>query len=209
MPRIFHIVHYRMLESIVQHDGLWCDKERRRRVKNHINIGHQNIKERRERWPIPVAPGGVLADYVPFYFAPRSPMLFVIHRGGVEGFTDGQNPIVHLVAETDQVAQRGLTTVFTDRHAAVALARYSGDLRLLEERIDWQVMDARIWRNTVDDPDRKERRQAEFLVHRFLPWDLIREIGVRTRTVEAAVNSILHQTDNPPTVNLRPNWYYN
>lgn len=137
MPRIFHIVHYRMLESIVQHDGLWRDKERRRRVKNHINIGHQNIKERRERWPIPVAPGGVLADYVPFYFAPRSPMLFVIHRGGVEGLTDGQNPIVHLVAETDQVAQRGLTTVFTDRHAAVALARYSGDLRLLEERIDW------------------------------------------------------------------------
>lgn len=61
----------------------------------------------------------------------------------------------------------------------------------------------------MDDPDRKERRQAEFLVHRFLPWDLIREIGVRTRTVETAVKSILHQTDNPPTVNLRPNWYYN
>ena len=33
-----------------------------------------------------------------------------------------------------------------------------------------------MWKNTSEEPDRLERRMAEFLVHRHVAWDLI--VGV-------------------------------
>lgn len=48
-----------------------------------VDVGKDNIKEGRRRRTVPIGPGGVVADYVPFYFAPRSPMLFTIDKGSV------------------------------------------------------------------------------------------------------------------------------
>jgi len=47
---------------------------------------------------VPLAPYGCVADYVPFYFAPRSPMLYKLHKGGVPNYTGGQDPLVYLVS---------------------------------------------------------------------------------------------------------------
>jgi hypothetical protein len=40
-------------------------------------------------------------------------------------------------------------------------------------------MEAWYWNDTPDDPDRKRRRQAEFLVHGALPWDSVEFLAVR------------------------------
>ena len=47
------------------------------------------------------------------------------------------------------------------------------DLKDLD-KIDWDLMQSRYWNDTNDDPDRKRRRQAEFLVHEFFPWSWCR-----------------------------------
>ena len=60
---------------------------------------------------------GTLADYVPFYFAPRSPMLYTIHGGNVAGYTEGQKPVVHLVSSVDAAVALGKPWCFTDGHA--------------------------------------------------------------------------------------------
>ena len=209
MPDIYHITHINNLSSIVRSGGLWCDAEVAQGKVEATGIAHQHIKDRRARKVVPLPPGGKLCDYVPFYFAPRSPMLYAIHKGKVEGYQGGQNDILHLIVSIEAIEQAGLSFVFTDGHAPMAISKYYSELQNLDE-IDWQVMRARYWADTLEDMDRKRRRQAEFLVHRFVPWHFIAQIGVRLHTTERQVGTIIEQIGDPykPSIIVRSDWYY-
>jgi hypothetical protein len=151
-----------------------------------------------------------LADYVPFYFAPRSPMLGAIHVGKVPAYRDGQENIVHLVSSTKSVAEAGVSFVFTDGHAVMAISRFFTDLQDLD-RIDWDVVsvEQKHWFDTQEDPDRLRRRQAEFLVRDFFPWPLITQIGVMTERVAETVREALAATEHRPPVIVRgTKWYF-
>ncbi len=76
------------------------------------------------------------------------------------------------------------------------------------ERIDWPLMGAKYWNDTQDDGDRKRRRQAEFLVHRQMPWALISGIGVMDEVTRAAVERVLRDAAHRPPVAVRSGWYY-
>ena len=156
---------------------------------------------------VPVGQGGTLGDYVPLYFAPRSPMLYSISRGNVETYQGGQEPIVHLVASAEAIVGRGIPYVFTDGHADVALTRFYDNLAQLAQ-VDWPLMRAQYWKDTIDDPDRKRRRQAEMLVHCFLPWDLIMAIGVQKPSTENLVLEAIGDASHQPPVSVRRDWYY-
>jgi hypothetical protein len=82
---LYHITALGNLERIVECGMILCKNELEARALSAISIAHQQIQDRRARWPVPLDPGGVLHDYVPFYFCPRSPMLYAIHSGEVEG----------------------------------------------------------------------------------------------------------------------------
>lgn len=166
MTAIYHITHIRNLPNIIKDGGLWCDHIVAARNLAHVSIAHQHIKDRRAAKHVTCASGGTLADYVPFYFAPRSPMLYAIHRGNVEGYQGGQAAVLHLVASAESVAKNKLSFAFTDGHAEMDISRFFTDLKNLDQ-IDWAIMQATIWRDTLQDGDRKRRRQAEFLVHNF------------------------------------------
>jgi hypothetical protein len=204
---IYHITHLGNLPSILAERGLCCDGLRAERRLPCKGIAHESIKTRRAKTRVPVSSGGVLADYVPFYFAPRSPMLYTIHGGNVEGYTEGQVPVVHLVAQAERVVGDNLAFAFTDGHAVIALSDFYDDLVRLD-RVDWNIMRERYWADTSEDGDRKRRRQAEFLVHRFLPWSYIEEIGVINSAVAERVRAILADQANAPNVVVRRDWYY-
>ncbi len=174
---------------------------------NYINIAYENIQDRRARIRVPCGAGGVLHDYVPFYFAPRSPMLYTINRGNVTSYTQGQAALIHLVSDVLEIEIRGLDFVFTDGHAVMQITDFFDHLNYLDH-IDWDVMESRYWNDTNEDNDRKRRRQAEFLVHNFLPWQLITEIGVINSTIKAQAENILQKFTHKPSVIVRNNWYY-
>lgn len=73
---IYHITHIDNLTSILNLGGLMANSRLRRQRINYLDIAHERIQDRRARTSVPCGAGGVLHDYVPFYFAPRSPMLF-------------------------------------------------------------------------------------------------------------------------------------
>lgn len=50
------------------------------------------------------------------------------------------------------------------------------DLELLGDIIDWELMESKYWFDTDEDNRRKCRRQAEFLVHKFCPWTLVKKL---------------------------------
>jgi hypothetical protein len=203
VPPIYHITHVKNLPGIIEKGGLYCDRD----AKNieFVSIGHKEIKQRRLRKQVPLGPGGVLADYVPFYFAPRSPMLYTINRGNVEGYTGGQEPIVHLVSSTESVDSKGMLWVFTEGHAVMDYTDFFDDFTDLG-RIDWPLMASKFWFDRDEDPDRCRRRQAEFLVHNFFPWKLFLEIGVCNTSTAEKVKTILAGAGVP--VSVKGAWYY-
>jgi ssDNA thymidine ADP-ribosyltransferase, DarT len=205
---IYHITHIDNLESILSEDGLLAYNLMLETQTNYTNIAYENIQNRRATTDVPCGRGGVLHDYVPFYFAPRSPMLYTISRGNVKNYTQGQSAVIHLVSSIENIQAEDLCFVFTDGHAVMAFTDFFDDLNYLDDAIDWTVMESRYWADTNEDNDRKRRRQAEFLVHNFVSWKLITEIGVTNNIIKSQVEDILQNFTHKPLVIVRPNWYY-
>jgi hypothetical protein len=214
MVSLYHITHVRNLSGILAAGCLCCDRLREEQGLTGVSIAHQHIKDRRKQHEVrdlhgrAVAAGGTLSDYVPFYFAPRSPMLFVIKQGLVSGYAEGQRPILHLETSTEKLVETGRPYAFTNGHAEMAISDYSHDLNLLDSFVDWQTMRSRYWNDTAENPDRKRRRQAEFLVHRTVPWTVIQRIGVLDRRMADDVESLLQSSSHRPLVVVEPGWYY-
>jgi hypothetical protein len=105
-PRIYHITHVDNLSSIAACGVLWSDAECMHRGASHTRVGMSGIKARRlYELEIDCHTGTKVGAYVPFYFCPRSVMLYLFHRGNHPDldYTGGQRPIVHLEADLYEV----------------------------------------------------------------------------------------------------------
>ncbi len=114
---ILRILHVDNLAGIVAQGGIWSDNERAQRAVAYQSIAHQNIQNRRHATPVPCGQAGTIHDYVPWYFAPRSPMLYANYKGAVPNNPAGQPVIVYLRSTIEAVVHAGLPFVFTDGHA--------------------------------------------------------------------------------------------
>ena len=92
---IFHITAIVNLASIASVGALLSKRLVADRGLTAVDIAYGQIQDRRAVRQIPIPPGGTLHDYVPFYFAPRSPMLMTINSGNVPGCDYRQDDIVH------------------------------------------------------------------------------------------------------------------
>jgi hypothetical protein len=215
MTPIYHITHFDNLSTVLREGGLVCDAESAQRALCQRSIAHANIKERRattfvvRRNGSPAGAGGMLADYVPFYFAVRSPMLYAIHKGAVTGYTGGQAKVVYLVSSAEAVAQTQLAWCFTDGHAVEGMTEFYGSLADLA-KVDQVAIQTWRWGGKwlLNDPDVKRRKQAEFLIHKRFPWELVSEIGVYEGGIREEVANLLDSVAHRPSVAIRKNWYY-
>jgi hypothetical protein len=164
---IFRIIHRENLGPILN-DGCHCRSTRQ--GKKYVQIGNEELIEKRVARAVPCGPKGVLSDYVSFYFTPYSPMLYNIKTGfnGVQ-----QRPmrdIAILVSSLRHLQKLKVPFVFTDRHAYLRTAQFSTDLEDLDWII-WPALQARDFRK--DDADKFEKYQAEALVHRHVPLEAL------------------------------------
>ena len=207
-PKIYHIVHVDRLPSIVSDGRLWCDAEVVRRSPPGTTIGMSAIKQRR-LYELTLASHARLhvGDCVPFYFCPRSIMLYLIHRANHPDLTyrGGQRPIIHLEADLEQTvswaAQAGQRWAFTLSNAGAYYFEDRCDLAQLAE-IDWNAVNAEDWRR------HKDGKQAEFLIEREFPWELISRIGVYSVQVSGRVATVLQAAAHKAFIEVRPEWYY-
>ncbi|WP_280234518.1 type II toxin-antitoxin system toxin DNA ADP-ribosyl transferase DarT [Nocardia cyriacigeorgica] len=204
---VYHITRLEHLSSMIA-QGIWSDNLASSEGLTSIPIGHSHLKQQRAAKVVPVHPGGFLSDYVPFYFAPRSPMLYAINKGRVKGYVDGCDRIVYLVTTTEALRGEGLAVLGTDRHALTAYSRFTRDDRELTAMVDWRLMTEKYWSDTQEDPDRMERRQAELLVHQRVPWDSILYVATRSDAVAAEVRPIVAAGGPAPKVLVRGSWYF-
>ena len=206
-PKIYHIVHIDRLQSIIKDKHLWCDAEIAQRKPPGTVIGMNSIKQRRLNSSLKSHPNLRVGDCVPFYFCPRSIMLYLIHQANHPDLTykGGQSPIIHLQADLHAVvawADRNKRRwAFTLSNAG---SNYFEDCKDLAElqKIDWAAVQAKNWQPC------KEGKQAEFLLEQSFPWQLVAKIGVKSKvTYHQVVNTLLAGGHRPQTELLR-HWYY-
>jgi len=140
---------------------------------NYIGIGDSTLIGSRNSKQISVEPNGNFTDYVAFYFGTRSPMLYAIQKGFNGVIQRNPQEIIYLVTTFENVTKNGCQYVFTDGHGYHLMSQFFNDEDSLEE-VDWNAVKLKRWTDTEDDPDRKRRKQAEFLVFNELP--LVKEI---------------------------------
>jgi hypothetical protein len=206
---IYHITHVDNLRSILADGGLWSDTAITARGGAEATIGMSNIKRRRLGLPIKCHPGDCVGDYVPFYFCPRSIMLFLIHRANHPELTysGGQGPIVHLEADLHETVawaeSEGCRWAFSLSNAGAFYTEFRNRLDQLGE-VDWTAVEATDFR----EEQVKEGKQAEFLVHKFFPWRLVRRVGVHIPSIQSRVLRELSGLGHRPVVEIRRDWYY-
>ena len=155
---------------------------------------------------VPIPPGGTLSDYIPFYFTPFSPMMLNI-KTGYNGMKQTPMPdIVIFASSLRTVAEQGLGSVFTDRHAYLSAAEFSSNLDDLD-RIDWKILEARDFKRDANDPGKVERYQAEALVHRHMPVAALAGIVCHGAAQEARLQQLVQNNGLKLTIAVRHGWY--
>lgn len=196
--RIYRVLHWENLEGVLEDGGCCAPNHPKKPGRRYVSIHHVSIQGQRASTPIVRGPGGVIHDYVPFYFTPLSPMLYRNKMQPTGDNDGGQEPIICLVTSVERVAQEGREFVFTDGHAIMSLSDQYDDLGDLD-KVPWEVIRAKYW---DDYADASRRRQSEFLVHRFAPWSLIEGIAVISDAMRQKVEGILKTS--APSVSRPP-----
>ena len=209
-PKICHITHVNNLPGIVQANGLWSDAKRIELGIGTNLIGMSRIKQRRlTEIDVSCYPGTKVGQYVPFFYCPRSIMLYILHRGNHDDieYRDGQTPIVHLVADLDAsiqwAASNGVPWALSPTNAS---ARYTSfyNQRSDLNRIDWQAVANRDFRDSAV----KEAKQAEFLMFNWFPWALVEQIGVFDQAIALQAQQHIARAAHQPPVRAQNAWYF-
>ncbi len=209
---IYHITHVSNLPSIIKDGCLWSDRQVLGRGGQNIVIGMNRIKQRRlNEIRVSCHPGLFVGDFVPFYYCPRSIMLYLIHmKSGEIEFQDGQDRIVHLVSSVKTAVKFATDRhwAFSDGNAGTYHTVYSDDLDKFDSLVDMSAVRTTHWGGTGADPSIKHKKQAEFLVQDFFPWQAIRTIGTKKASVMNEVKQALAAADHQPEIVVKPDWYY-
>lgn len=205
--RIYHIVHVDRLASIIADGALFSDAIMQSTPRPGTTIGMSEIKQRRLTNPVKCRPGLSVGECVPFYFCPRSVMLYLIYMANHPelDYRGGQNSIVHLEAGLHEVVawaeQQERRWAFTSSNAGSSYFEDYCDLERLDE-IDWDAVNTTSWSHC------KEEKQAEFLIERSLPWSLFRRVGVRSKKIRKQTLDAIQASAHQPAVKIKPKWYY-
>lgn len=212
-PKIYHITHVNNLPQIVQVGALWSD---RKCVDNNVNcagIASSEIKqERLYRRPIECHPTTNVGEYVPFYYCPRSVLLYIAKQGNMPGYNyaGGQSPIIHLEFDLTNVIQfaeqKRLRWALSDRNAALQYAKFSKTIEAIST-LPWAEIQTHNFSRSAG-VDILEKKMSEFLIYDEIPIQMISRIGVFNEETRQKVLQILDKSGYVLDVAVMRSWYF-
>jgi len=209
-PKIYHITHIRNLDNILSDKMLWSDSKRLQLGLDCEIVGMSEIKSRRlEELEVKCHSGTMVGEYVPFYFCPRSIMLYILYMGNHPGidYREGQDPIIHLQADlitaVKWATDNGIRWAFSDINAGTYAAQFYDNLGQLNNVIDWSAIEATDWRDAAV----KEYKQAEFLIYELFPLGLVEKIGVCNNSIR---DQVIKKVGDMASIeiSIEKEWYY-
>ena len=197
---IFHITHIENLPSILKDGGLHSDAVMAQRDPKLI--GYSEIKKRRlNEIHVPCCSYNYVGDFVPFYFCPRSPMLFTINKGNTGHPAGCQRSILHLVSTMADGLAMGKPWAISSGNAGTFHTTFESKIEALDA-LDWDAIRATQWHG------KQHQKMAEFLIRDFFSWTSIKQIGCFNSTVATTVTELLNQEKHRPSVEVKSAWYY-
>ena len=180
---IYHMTHVSNVPNILKY-GLQGHGNSFQ--KTDISNGEVNSRRARRE---PVY-GKRIHDYVPFYFSPRNPMLYV---------QDHEDDIVILVFPASLMYENGM--LFTDGNASSSNTSFYNDLCDLDN-LNWQCLNSNYW---PDFSDGKRKKMAEVLLTKKVDKSKILGILCKNQNTKEKVSQLANQTI---TCVVAPKFYF-
>lgn len=199
--KLFHITDISNLAAILSAGGLLSDVALAKSA--HSVIGYEHIKQRRmTQYRVQCCSSRFVGEFVPFYYCPRSPMLYLINQGKTGKPLGYQNNVVHLQTSIGRVMNACSSWAISDGNAGAGYTSFYNELSALDQ-LDWEVISSNNWSG-----DRRNKKQAEFLAADFLPWEAIESVGCfNSQAVSRVAKSIANSAYKPQLLS-KPDWYY-
>lgn len=156
---IYHITDVENLPGILAAGGLRSDAAMAAHEPTVIGYGH--IKQRRmTEIRVDCCGGRFVGEFVPFYFCPRSPMLYAVNQGNAGRQRGCQRSIVHIVSTIGAAISQNRPWAISDGNAGAFHTEFFSDLAVLSQ-LDWEAIRATQWQG------RTHQKSAEFLLADF------------------------------------------
>jgi hypothetical protein len=203
---LYRIVHVKNMEHLLTHGIL--NKSHENAASGYLSIGDSDLIIKRNDYPVKInPPGGMLGDYVPFYFGPLSPMLYNIKTGFGGIKKQSQSDIIYVLCKAQDIVRECKEWCFTDGHAKKAISGFYNNLKDIDE-VDWNIVKEKYWNNTEEDFDRMRRKQAEFLVKDKVPVNCISGIAVYDEKKRILLEEMVKKLDLNIPVKIITQFYY-
>lgn len=205
---IYRIMHIDNLEFILKAGNL-TNKFSEAANPNYVGIGEAELIGKRENQTISTTDVGnehnPSNDFLPFYFHPKSVMLYRIQTGH-KVTKRAPEDIVYVVYKLDKIID-SVEYLFTDGHGYASFTSWYENIENLLH-LDIRDIKRDQWNNTEDDPDRKRRKQAEFWVKQPMSLDCIKGIATYDDDTRKKVKEMCAYYQKKIEVKTKPNYYY-
>lgn len=203
----YRVCHIDNLANILKNG--FCTKHHPKASKDFISIGNPDIINVRDETLVKLDGYGNIGEYVPFYFTPKSMMLFNIitgYRAPLVPKLDKEEIIVFR-CEIKELSKLD-RFFFTNGQANVtSLTDHYNDLDDLDN-IDWKIIHNSDFKKDGTDTDKQRRYQAEFLVYHHVPVKCIESINVYNDKAATFVKKELAKTDVIKTLRIVKEYFF-
>lgn len=199
---LFRITHIDNIEHILLY-GI-THKNSENANLNYKSIGDNTLISTRNKYLFNNSKS--LGEFIPFYFAYRTPMLYVITKGFNGVIPTPSEDIIYCVTSVQKILDSNIDFIFTDGHAVDSFSRqYSKeDISDLENILDYSAINDKNWKSE-DDLDKKRRKEAEFLLECDLPPEYL--LGFICYNQKAKTTVEMLNLGNYKIV-VRPDYYF-
>lgn len=201
---VYRIIHRDNLLDLLTH-GL-VNRMHENATKDFVIIDDTDVIDWRIIEPVKIRGYGSIGDYIPFYFTPRSIMLFNIITGfrHPKVLKRNKDEIIVIRCLIKELARRP-QWFFTDGQALTS--KHYNNLVYLDQ-IGWESIQASVFNKTRNDPDRQRRYQAEFLVFETVPIECIESLTVYDEAMRSWVESLVKSKNLSIAVHIHKSYFF-
>ena len=198
---VYHFTSAHNLASVLEH-GLLCTNLKKGKNITHVDVANSGIQGRRSKMLVPGAGGKCVHDYVPFYFAQKTPMqLAVLNKKNVD-----QEFIIYFAVPISVMESR-CGVYFTDASANTEdpPTFYPGHASENLNRLNWAAIDSAKWKYS---DEARHQKMAELLIPDSVSLDEIEYIVVWNQSIGAEVKKMFESKGlKSPRIEYN-NWHY-